>query len=112
MSAVIGEGAHGPIPLAPLRLTLRGRVVVAILGALVAFGAARGGVAIADAGSQPTVVNVHVVAAGETVWGFASDLASDGQDVRDVVAAIVRLNELASANLTVGQRILLPAAVQ
>ncbi|MBD8079220.1 LysM peptidoglycan-binding domain-containing protein [Cellulosimicrobium arenosum] len=91
-----------------LVLTRRGRVVIALLVAVLFLLAARVGGAVAGTGEAPQEVRVHVVQAGETFWGFASDLAAPGQDLRDVVDVLHSLNGASSSDLQVGQRILLP----
>lgn len=95
----------------PLRLTTRGRVVVVLLGLLLSLAvslvASR---AVADAPVSGAVeVTRHVVLEGETLWALADDVARPGEDVRDVVLELVRLNELPSAGLMAGQTIILPA---
>ena len=104
------RSAPAPAAEAPLRLTRRGRVVVVVLGLLLALGvstiAAR---AVADGPVSAGVeVTRHVVLEGETMWGLAQKVAAPGQDVRDVVLELVRLNDLPSAGLMAGQEILLP----
>ncbi|WP_159793299.1 LysM peptidoglycan-binding domain-containing protein [Puerhibacterium puerhi] len=100
---------RGLLGLGGLRLTARGRVVVALLAALacaplVGFGAQ----AFASSPGVPVEVRVHTVAPGETLWGFAQEIAGPREDVRDVVAHLRELNELGSAALQVGQTILVP----
>ncbi|MHA7134946.1 LysM peptidoglycan-binding domain-containing protein [Oerskovia turbata] len=98
-------------PDAPLRLTTRGRVVLALLvGVVVAFGLLWGGRAVASGPSEPIEVRVHVVEAGETLWQHAAALAEGGRDVRDVVDELVELNNLPSTALRAGQQLLLPVA--
>ncbi|UCN13345.1 LysM peptidoglycan-binding domain-containing protein [Cellulomonas iranensis] len=94
---------------APLHLTARGRVVVWGLGLLVAAGA--GGVAVsahADGPRSAMEVERVVVTPGQTLWGIASEVAAPGEDVRDVVLRLQRLNELPSAGLTAGQTLVVP----
>lgn len=96
---------------APLRLTGRGRALVWAVAVLLGLGGVLGAQA-ANAGSAPPAVPVvtYVVAPGETLWQIAGGLASPGEDVRDVVAELVELNELPGAGLQAGQQILLPAS--
>ena len=111
MSARSGQShPYGPLGLGGLSLTRRGRAVVVALAVLLtaAFGLL-GTNAVANGPGQPVEVRVHTVGPGETLWEYASALASAGEDVRDVVAYLRELNELRSAELQVGQIVLLPA---
>lgn len=121
MSAMTTEMAVGvPLPAGrrspvvddastPLRLTRRGRVTIFVLalgvGLVGMFGSQS-----ADAGTPaPAVpVDTYTVAAGETLWDIAVDLAGPAEDVRDVVDRLMTLNDLPSAALAAGQQILLP----
>ena len=101
-----------PVARGQVRLTRRGRLVVflvALTAALVAgvvLGA--GSVATQERGmSAPTTI-VHV-APGETLWDIASRITPSGDDVRDTMYDIKRLNALASSALDAGQRIRVPA---
>jgi hypothetical protein len=93
-----------------VRLTARGRRVVfgaAVL--LVGLLGLAGGRAMAASG-DPAVPTVSVVVEpGDTLWGYATEVARPGEDIRDVVDAIERLNGLASAAIAAGDVILLPA---
>ncbi|MCL1870199.1 MAG: LysM peptidoglycan-binding domain-containing protein [Promicromonosporaceae bacterium] len=101
--------AHGPLGLGGLRLTRRGRVAVVVLALLLAAPLlGLGGRAVASGAGKGIEVTVHTVAPGETLWGYARQIAKPGQDVRDVVAELHRLNDLPSASLAVGQTILVP----
>ncbi|AEE45722.1 LysM peptidoglycan-binding domain-containing protein [Cellulomonas fimi] len=95
----------------PLRLTTRGRVVVVLLALLLCVAVSL--VASRAAADSPVSgameVTRHVVLEGETLWALAEDVARPGEDVRDVVLELVRLNELPSAGLMAGQTIILPA---
>ncbi len=94
----------------PLRLTRRGRVVVFVLAlGLGLVGMLGNQVANAGTPAAAVPVDTYTVRAGETLWGIASGLAGPGDDVRDVVAAVIALNDLPGAGLTAGQQILLPA---
>ncbi|MDO8107403.1 LysM peptidoglycan-binding domain-containing protein [Isoptericola sp. b441] len=94
---------------AQLRLTRRGRVVLAVLALLVVGlwtmrpdGAAAGG------GAEAVPVAVVTISPGQTLWGIAAGVAAPGQDVRDVVAELISLNGLASSQVRAGQQILVP----
>lgn len=54
------------------------------------------------------ISRVHYVEEGETLWDIASELASDEQDVREVVYDLQKLNGIApDADLKVGQKIVI-----
>ena len=90
-----------------IRLTRRGRLVVfltslfLVLG--VAFMLAGGAVGTGEAG-QPAPTEIVQVAPGDTLWGIASELATDGE-VRSVMSEIERLNALESAGLSAGKKL-------
>ncbi|UUZ94603.1 LysM peptidoglycan-binding domain-containing protein [Paenibacillus sp. P25] len=46
--------------------------------------------------------------AGDTLWAIASEHKRKGQDVRDYVDEILKVNGLKSPSLRVGQKLLLP----
>lgn len=48
------------------------------------------------------------VATGDTLWGLAQRYADPGRDLRASVAEIIRINQLATAELQPGQVLLLP----
>lgn len=103
-----------------LRITARGRRVVAVLAALPAVAALTvavlsgglfsGGDAVAadvpgaPAGTYETVT----VMPGDSLWSIAELVAPD-EDPRDVVAAIMNLNALSSGALDAGQSVAIPA---
>jgi LysM repeat protein len=98
-----------------LRLTARGRRVLATVAALPAvialsLAVISGGSALASReanapmGSFATVT----VAAGESLWSIAEQVAP-GADPRDVVDAIARLNALDGVSVYAGQQLSIPA---
>lgn len=91
-----------------MRLTRRGRVVLATLACLmvVALGMVAGR-AFAAGPSEPLVYQTVVVAPGQTLWEIAGTVSGE-RDVRDVVLELVELNELGSAQLLAGQELLVP----
>jgi LysM repeat protein len=94
-----------------LRLTVRGRRVVATLALIVATGvsvAVGSLVGLAANPSSQAATTTVTVAAGETLWSVATDAAGSGQDPRDVVEQITALNGLASSDLVAGQQLLVP----
>ncbi|WP_418277238.1 LysM peptidoglycan-binding domain-containing protein [Isoptericola jiangsuensis] len=68
-----------------------------------------GAQAVAGGPVEAVEVKLHVVGPGETLWQFARDLVSPGQDVRDVVADLRELNGMATSELRAGQVVAIPA---
>jgi hypothetical protein len=107
------------IAIAPntrLRLTVRGRRVLAALAALpaviaIVIAALSGGAALAsrDAGAPAGSYREITVMAGESLWTIAEDVAP-AADPRDVVAEISRLNALDGGAVAAGQRLAIPTA--
>jgi Tfp pilus assembly protein FimV len=98
-----------------LRLTTRGRRVLATMAAFPAVVALSiavisGGAALAsrDAGAPAGSFTTITVAAGDSLWSIAEEVAPTA-DPRDVVDAIVRLNALDGVTVAAGQRIAIPA---
>ena len=114
---VVSEAAPGAVEeIAPLRLTRRGRRLVAglvLVGGLglAALAALAGPVVLgaAPAGSGLTLVGESsvVVQPGDTLWSIASDIAP-GQDPRGVVDALQEANDMVGAGLVPGQVLLVP----
>ncbi|CAG7598040.1 LysM peptidoglycan-binding domain-containing protein [Leucobacter soli] len=101
-----------------LRITRRGRVVLGLLIALLVaglvaaaalFGATRA--AASDAAGGADFGNVDfgyvVVQSGDSLWSVATTL-DPSSDPRDVIADIVRLNQLESSDVQAGQAIAVP----
>ncbi|WP_164743407.1 LysM peptidoglycan-binding domain-containing protein [Microbacterium sulfonylureivorans] len=102
-------------PATRLRLTVRGRRVLAVLAALpaalaVCFAMISGGSALAsrDAGAPIESFTTITVSSGDTLWSIAEAVAP-AADPRDVVDALVRLNALDSVSLQAGQSLAIPA---
>lgn len=101
-------------PRTRLRITARGRRVLAGLVALpvagaIAFAVLGGGAALAS-GTQTTGASFETVTVmpGDSLWSIASEIAPHA-DPRDVVDAIARLNLIRSGTLEIGQKISIPA---
>ncbi len=100
-----------------LRLTVRGRRVVAGLAAAplaVALSAiilttGGGAVASSEQGVPAGTFETVTVMPGESLWSIAERVAPTA-DPRDVVYEISQLNALGSATLDVGQSLAIPAA--
>lgn len=99
-----------------LRITRRGRRVVAILSATplvaaTAFVIINGGAALGsnERGVSAEAFDAVTVMPGETLWSIAEEVAPE-EDPREVVDAISDLNRLSSSVLDTGQRLFLPIA--
>ena len=99
-----------------LRITRRGRIVLATLAslplvaALVALAVFGANSAVANGAESATAsqsFDYVTVQAGETLWGIAEEIAPTA-DPRDVIADIVNLNQLPSAQVQPGQRLAVP----
>jgi len=84
---------------------LPGRLLILLI-MLVAALLLLGGVGSA---STPTITVEHRVTSGDTLWTIAQTFTSPGDDVRDSVALLRDLNDLASSALNPGQVLLVPA---
>lgn len=105
-----------PVVRTRLRLTTRGRRVVATLAALpavVALGigilSSGGALASGYAGSAAGTFKTVTVHPGDSLWTIAQDVAPDS-DPRDVIDDIVRLNALPSSVVDAGQSLAIPTA--
>lgn len=96
-----------------VRLSRRGRLVVFLASVAVVFAVAfflgASSVATPETGvDAPT--EVVTVGTGETLWELAAERTDPGDDVRDMMVRIERLNALESTALAAGQRLRVPAA--
>jgi hypothetical protein len=97
-----------------LRLTRRGRVVLAVFAAvvvsLIGLAAANGppdGASAASAGTAGHSMTQIVVQPGQTLWTIA--MRADPQaDPRQVVQRIIAANALRDRSIQAGQRLLVP----
>lgn len=95
-----------------IRLNRRGRLartfvvlsLAVVLGSVVSAKAGAG--TAAPAPKAHTFITV-TVAPGETLWALANRVA-DGGDVRGLVAEIVSVNSLPSADVSAGQKLRIP----
>ena len=93
-----------------VQLTRRGRLVVFVTSLFLVLAVAfmlAGGAVGTDSAGQPAPTEVVQVAPGDTLWGIASDIATEG-DVRGMMTEIERLNALESASLSAGQKLRVP----
>lgn len=93
---------------APLRLTARGRAVIAGLAILAAAVAGSVAGIVAAAGESSPAVEVVTVSSGDSLWGIAAEVAAPGADVRDVMSEIAELNGLEGTALVAGQQLTVP----
>ena len=101
-------------PAPAVHLTRRGRAFAVLLLAAVLLGAFSLGrtasQAAAPTSSAPVIAVEHTtVEPGDSLWSVARRVAPDN-DPREVVEQIRRLNDLNSADIQVGQQLLLPVA--
>ncbi len=107
------SAATASTPRRGVRLTRRGRAVIllvalcAVLAVGFFFGA--GSVASQRAGT-PEATTIVQVESGQTLWSIASELTPEGDDVRETMFHIKRLNALDSSALAAGQRLRVPFA--
>ena len=93
----------------PVQLTVRGRRVVALLAlipivaAMVVFGGK-----VAQANSAAPTMTTVVVQPGQSLWDLATVVDPDS-DPRAVILEIEQLNGLATAEVSVGQQLIVPA---
>jgi len=101
-------------PTTRLRITSRGRKVLAAVVALpivAALGAAAlfaGGSAVATGSAAAIEFDYLTVQAGQSLWSIAETIAPES-DPRDVIAEIRSLNQLNTSSVQPGQRIAVPA---
>jgi hypothetical protein len=96
------------------RLTRRGRLVLLGLCALIllaVISVGRAGSQAATATETGPMLQQTTVQQGETLWAVARRIAPQN-DPREIVAQIRRINHLQTANLRVGQQLLLPVAAR
>ena len=98
-----------------LRLTTRGRVVLMTLAATPLVIAAlmfslNSGEAAATLESNENAFVYVDVNAGQSLWSIAEQHAP-GEDPREVVAQLIELNQLPSADIYAGQELAIPASI-
>ena len=93
-----------------LRITRRGRVVLAALFAIpvvaVSLLVTSPG-ALAESTASSNNFDYLTVVSGDTLWAIAEMIDPTG-DPRDMVAELMTLNQLTSANLSPGQELAIP----
>ncbi|MGI6878607.1 LysM peptidoglycan-binding domain-containing protein [Microbacterium sp. gxy059] len=113
--AAAGVGSARPATRTRLRITARGRRVLAALAAAplvgaIAAGVLGGGIALGsgEQGAEPGSFATVTVSPGESLWTIAERVAPSA-DPRDVVAEIASLNQLGAHPVQAGQTIAIPA---
>ena len=108
------SGRPRDTPVAPLRLTRRGRVVIAIAAALLVtmVSLLLAGVAQAtNDGPSPRAARENlvqvIVRPGQSLWSVAES-ADPGQDTRAVIQQIIDLNSLNGDTVFAGQQLWIP----
>jgi len=108
------QATHHQAASAPLRLTRRGRVVVAVAAALLLAVLSLVIAASAQATSHPLpsrIAQQHLtqvtVRPGQSLWSVAEN-ADPGADTRAVIQQIVELNGLTGDVVFAGQRLWVP----
>ena len=108
------SGRPRDTPVAPLRLTRRGRVVIAIAAALLAtmVSLLLAGVAQAtNDGPSPRAARQNlvqvIVRPGQSLWSVAESADPD-QDTRAVIQQIIDLNSLNGDTVLAGQQLWVP----
>jgi hypothetical protein len=105
--------ATGAVVSHRLRLTRRGRIVLAVLAVLVVCGLFVAGASAAQASGPasahggPGTAERVVVQPGDTLWSIAQSAAPNA-DARTIVQEILQANRLTTANITAGQRLWVP----
>jgi hypothetical protein len=126
-TVIIGAGGYGPTtshrpvrrdgaarPVQPrLRLTPRGRGVLLTLAAtpivaLALFFSLNGGGATASLEGSSVGFEYVTVDSGQSLWQLAESIAP-ASDPREVIDAIVRLNQLESTDVYAGQELAIPS---
>lgn len=109
-----GSARRGEAPASPLRLTRRGRVVVAVAAALLVTVISLLAAGVAQAtndGPPPGTARQHlvqvIVRPGQSLWSVAES-ADPGQDTRAVIQQIIDLNSLAGDTVFAGQQLWVP----
>ncbi len=101
---------RGHSETAPIRLTTRGRIVLALLASFIMLGTwltVGGGSADAATEQGIAVAGTVVVQPGESLWSIATELAPN-IDPREMIMRIRDLNNLGSNHVYPGQSLTVP----
>ncbi|MFT9238840.1 LysM peptidoglycan-binding domain-containing protein [Bifidobacterium aquikefiri] len=91
-----------------MRLTLRGKIVTGLLAAAMCFAGVTIGATQAESSIPPQQVTSYTVRPGETMWSYASNITPSGGNVNETIDKLVKMNNLHSTSLQVGQRLIVP----
>jgi hypothetical protein len=111
VSVAVPMPAEVAAPGARLRLTLRGRVVLIVLAALLFSGVGVLAKAATSSASGPAVGHSQAmitVQPGDTLWSIATHVAPNA-DPRGTVQRIVDLNGMSSTAIASGEQLKLPS---
>ena len=89
------------------RRTFLGAVAAAPLIAVAAYIGINAIPAVATSSSSAVVFEYATIESGQSLWELASSIAPEA-DPRDVIADLMRLNQLDSSTVSPGQRIAIP----
>ncbi|GAA6122841.1 LysM peptidoglycan-binding domain-containing protein [Bifidobacterium psychraerophilum] len=107
--AAVRSQSHPARTSQHMRLTLRGKVTATLLAVGIAFGVfAMVTPENADSATGAVSVTSYTVRPGDTLWAYASSITPAGHDVSETVNELMDLNNLDSAALTAGQRLVVP----
>lgn len=100
-------------PVAPgarqLRLTRRGRLTITLtMASLLAVLGVVGAKTASASSDAPRATRQVLVLPGETLWSIAAEVDPTA-DRRDVIADIVRINDLSTSRVMAGQTLVVPA---
>jgi len=102
-------------PATRLRLTVRGRRVLAVLASMpaaialvIAILSGGGAIASGEQGAPAGSFETVTVLPGDTLWSIAGEIAP-AADPRDVIDGLMSLNMLGSAQIEAGQTLAIPA---
>ena len=117
-SITYGTGTYNrvyalPVARTRLRLTRRGRAVIAVLVslplviALVMLALNGGGATATSTNAGTAAVTTVTVEPGQSLWSLAATIAPDSSTA-DVVADLMAINALESASVVPGQQLIVP----
>lgn len=95
-------------PVARARRARTGRVLALVIAVLTAAVMGPQAFASEPGAATPVVADTYTVGSGETLWGIATHLTEPGEDVRDTLAEIQRLNAMTGGDLRAGDQIYVP----